>query len=247
MQIGQRMGRAPRNEQVHRQKFIQPFGDFGTAPEGTAAQRTAAHGNYHLGGGYGIIGYQQRFFHVSGNGTGHHDGIGVPGRGHEIDAESRQVKEGGGQNVQVGFTGIAAGGRHLAQLEGAAEQFFEMLAGVVGQVREVARRNQVVFFGNSEFEIAAEGDKFACGQTFTGTAEDAAAQIDDLIFRIDGILGTGIRALGGQFGGCRPVDRWSTAVAFRQFNGGFGIGAGPVALFKPVFQRVEHNRFTSCG
>lgn len=35
------------------------------------------------------------------------------------------------------------------------------------------------------------------------------------------------------------------AIALRQVNGGFGIGAGPVALFEPVFQRVEHNRLTS--
>ena len=79
MQVGQRMGRAARDKQVHRQEFVQPFGDFGAAPERAAAQSAAAHGNHRLGSGHGLVGIQQRFFHVSGNGAGHHDGIGVPG------------------------------------------------------------------------------------------------------------------------------------------------------------------------
>jgi len=247
MQIGQRMGRAPWNKQVHRQELVQPCGDFRATAEGAAAQGAAAHGDHHFGGRHGIVGIQQRLFHVSGNGAGHDDGITVPRRGHKIDAESRQVEEGGGQNIQVRFTGIAAGGRHLAQLEGAAEQFFEVFAGVVGQIRKLARCDQVVFFGDGEFKIAAEGDKLACGQTLTGAAENTTAQVDDLFGRIEGILGSDVRAFGRQFGGCRPVNRWSSAIARRQVDGGFGIGAGPVALFESIFQRVEHIRFTSSG
>jgi len=45
----------------------------------------------------------------------------------------------------------------------------------------------------------------------------------------------------------RRMDRWPSAIACRQVDGGFRIGAGLVALFEPVFQGVEHICFTSSG
>ena len=99
MQIGQRMGRTPRDKQVHRQQGVQAFGDFRTPPEGATCQGTTAHGNHNFRIRHGFVCLQKGRFHIPRNGTGHHNTIGVTGGCHKVDAEPGKVEKGRCQHI----------------------------------------------------------------------------------------------------------------------------------------------------
>ena len=98
------------------------------------------------------------------------------------------------------FTGITAGSLYLAQLQGAAEQFFEMFFSMLSQGWKFTRGCEMFFFSHRQLEILAERDEFASRQTFTGAAEHTASHVDYLAPGINRLLGTGGRAFGCQFG-----------------------------------------------
>jgi hypothetical protein len=55
------------------------------------------------------------------------------GEATKLMPKAGQVEKRGGQHVQIGLAGVAPGGRYLAQLKRAAEQFLEVLPGMCGQ------------------------------------------------------------------------------------------------------------------
>ena len=64
------------------------------------------------------------------------------------------------------------------------------------------------------------------------------AELQTNAFGVDGVLGTGGGALGGQLRRCPGMNPGLPAVVLRQFDGGLGVGAGAAALLKSVFQRI---------
>ena len=48
MQVGQGMGRASGNEQIHGEKAFEPFRDLRVAVKRPAGNRAGAHGDHHL-------------------------------------------------------------------------------------------------------------------------------------------------------------------------------------------------------
>jgi hypothetical protein len=94
--------------------FSNPSGRFRTAPERAAADGATADRDHHLGSRHGLVSLQQGGFHVARNGARDHDGVGMPWRSHEVDAETGQIEERGGQHIQIHLARIASGRRHLS-------------------------------------------------------------------------------------------------------------------------------------
>ena len=120
-------------------------------------------------------------------------------RRHKIDAKAGQVEKRGCQHVQIRLTGIAAGGRYLAQLQGTAEQLLEVLLRVLGQVREVTIGDEVIALRRAELWVSADGEgrqrrTLAPGEVLQLTARDhfilELPEPDAFEFLVDGELTT---------------------------------------------------------
>ncbi len=158
--------------------------------------------------------------------------------GHEVDAEPGQIEKRGGQHVQIRFTGIATGSRHLAQLERPAEKFFKMLAGMRAKIRDLALGVQVFLFGHGNGKVLGKGDEPALGDAFAGAAEDAAAHVDGFGRWVDGVLGTGGRTGCNNIVRCIGIYGRAAPITWQQFNVFLWIFGSFTPLFEPVFQHI---------
>ena len=79
--------------------------------ERSAADRAGAHRDHEPGIGDRLVGLLQRRPHVRVDHPGDHDSVGVPRRGHELDAESCQVEDHVAERDQLGLAAAATAGR----------------------------------------------------------------------------------------------------------------------------------------
>ena len=99
-------------------------------------------------------------------------------RGDELDAETAEIEDQGAEDIDIGFTGIAAAGRDLAQLQGATEE--AQHPGIEGarQLCFTGPLPQILALSGSKTMIGAETQSaMRAGGRALG-AEEATAEID---------------------------------------------------------------------
>ena len=120
------------------------------------------------------------------------------------------------KNMYRGLKEHLLSSSHLSlryRLASSIEQLLEMLTGMPGQLGNVAGRDEVFRFGHGDRVILGEGDEFALGDALAGRTEDAAAHIDGLGGRIDGLLGAGLGTCSDHICRCVGIDPWPSPVA----------------------------------
>jgi len=118
-----------------------------------------------------------------------------------------------------------------------------MLPGMRSQVGKRSVRDQVLFFGNGNLEIPGKRYIPAFREAFTGPAENTASHVDHMLFCCDGILGAGVGTGLSQVSRGVFMNLRTPAVALPQFDFFPGVLGGSVALFKSIFQRIQHRYF----
>ena len=108
--------------QVNRNKGIGAVVYLAVAGKRAAGYGASADGDDQTGFGKRGVGFLQGKGHVFGDGAGDEESVGVARGCDNLDAEAAEVKDNGGEDVDVGFAGVAAAGADLSEFEGAAEK-----------------------------------------------------------------------------------------------------------------------------
>ena len=115
------MRRAAGNIEIYREEAVHTVADLGSVNIGSAIDGAGSTGDNDLRGRNRFVGGQQRFGHIFSNRSGYPESVSVTWRGYELDAKAAQIPTDRRKNVSVSFTGVAAAGADLPELERAAE------------------------------------------------------------------------------------------------------------------------------
>src|SRR5438105_6204812 len=123
-----------------------------------AGDGTGADGNDNLRRRHRVIGLSQSEPHIVSHGPRDEQAIGVPWRGHELNAEAAQVENDGVEHVDIGLATIAAAGAYLPQLERTAEQAARLVVESLRQLESILADHQVLASAHGQAVVAGMRD-----------------------------------------------------------------------------------------
>jgi len=140
------------------------------AAEDAAAVGAVAQRDDEFGRGHGVVGAEERLFHVDGDGAGDEEHVRVAWAGDELDARAFEIVVGVVEGVDLQLTAVAGAGVAVADGERAAEDGPETLVEGVGDGGGVRWRRRLRLREDAGVEDAGEGGEHG-GPRWGGSRE----------------------------------------------------------------------------